>query len=97
MSSANRLDENKEVQKEFEIPKKEALSQFAKATIFLKKNWLVLLILLLTITSYFGLTAIKNSLNPENGNQTNFKNPPSPDLPHLFQWSCSSHSASDGL
>jgi hypothetical protein len=80
MSSANRLDENKEPQKEVEIPKKEIPSQFSKAKIFLKKHWLVLLVLLSIIASYFGLTAIKNSLIQDSGNQTDFKNPPSPDL-----------------
>jgi hypothetical protein len=80
MSSANRLDENKEPQKEFEIPKKEVPSQLNKAKTFVKKHWLVLLVLLSIIASYFGLTAIKNSLIQDSGNQTDFKNPPSPDL-----------------
>lgn len=80
MSSANRLDENKESQKEVEILQKEVTSQFSKAKTFLEKHWHVLLVLLLIICSYFVLTAIKNSLIQSDGNQTNFKNPSSPDL-----------------
>ena len=80
MSSANRLEENQEPQKEAEILEKEVPSQFSKVKTFLKKNWLVVLILLLTISSYIGLQAVKNRLKPETGSQSDYKNPPSPDL-----------------
>ena len=80
MSSANRLDENQEPQKEAEILEKEVPSQFSKVKTFLKKNWLVVLILLLTISSYVGLQVVKNRLKPETGSQSDYKNPPSPDL-----------------
>lgn len=80
MSSANRLDENQEPPKEAEILEKEVPSQFSKVKTFLKKNWLVVLILLLTISSYIGLQAVKNRLKPETGSQSDYKNPPSPDL-----------------
>lgn len=80
MSSANRLEENQEPQKEAEILEKEVPSQFSKVKTFLKKNWLVVLILLLTISSYVGLQVVKNRLKPETGSQSDYKNPPSPDL-----------------
>ena len=80
MSSANRLDESQETQKEFEIPKKEVPNQLNKAKILLKKYWFSLLVLFSIIGSYVGLQAVKNSLIQSEGNQTNFKNPPSPDL-----------------
>lgn len=80
MSSANRLEENQEPQKEAEILEKEVPSQFSKVKTFLKKNWLVVLILLLTISSYIGLQVVKNRLKPQTGSQSDYKNPPSPDL-----------------
>ncbi len=40
MSSANRLEENQEAQKEVEIPHKPILSRFAKIKVFLKKTGL---------------------------------------------------------
>lgn len=80
MSSANRLEENQEAQKEVEIPLKPILSRFAKIKVFLKKNWAVLLILLLTISSFIVLQAVKNDLQTKTGEQTDFKAGESPDL-----------------
>jgi hypothetical protein len=80
MSSANRLEENQEPQKEVEILEKEVPSQFSKVKTFLKKNWLVLLMLLLTISSYIGLQAVKNRLKPETGEQAKFNGGETPDL-----------------
>lgn len=80
MSSANRLEENQEAQKEVEVPHEPVLSRFAKIKVFLKKNWAVLLILLLTISSFIVLQVIKNGLQAKTGTQTDFKGVDSPDL-----------------
>ena len=80
MSSANRLEENQEAQKEVEVPHQPVLSRFAKINVFLKKNWAVLLILLLTISSFIVLQVIKNDLQTKTGTQTDFKGVDSPDL-----------------
>ncbi len=80
MSSANRLEENQEAQKEVEVPHQPVLSRFAKIKVFLKKNWAVLLILLLTISSFIVLQVIKNGLQAKTGTQTDFKGVDSPDL-----------------
>ncbi len=80
MSSANRLEENQEAQKEVEIPQKPILSRFAKIKVFLKKNWAVLLILLSTISSYIVLQAVKNDLQSKTGEQADFKGGETPDL-----------------
>jgi len=80
MSSANRLEENQEAQKEVEIPHKPILSRFAKIKVFLKKNWAVLLILLLTISSFIVLQAVKNDLQSKTGEQADFKGGETPDL-----------------
>ncbi|MER0438225.1 conjugative transposon protein TraM [Emticicia sp. W12TSBA100-4] len=80
MSSANRLEENQEAQKEVEIPNKPILSRFAKIKVFLKKNWAVLLILLLTISSYIVLQSVKNDLQSKTGEQAGFKSGETPDL-----------------
>jgi hypothetical protein len=80
MSSANRLEENQEAQKEVEIPHKPILSRFAKIKVFLKKNWAVLLILLLTISSFIVLQSVKNDLQSKTGEQAGFKSGETPDL-----------------
>ncbi len=80
MSSANKLEENQEAQKEVEVPHQPVLSRFAKIKVFLKKNWAVLLILLLTISSFIVLQVIKNGLQAKTGTQTDFKGVDSPDL-----------------
>lgn len=80
MSSANRLEENQEAQKEVEIPHKPIMSRFAKIKVFLKKNWAVLLILLLTISSFIVLQAAKNDLQSKTGEQADFKGGETPDL-----------------
>lgn len=80
MSSANRLEENQEAQKEVEIPYKPILSRFAKIKVFLKKNWALLLILLLTISSFIVLQAAKNGLQSKAGEQADFKAGETPDL-----------------
>lgn len=80
MSSANRLEGNIEPQKEGEAPHKQALSRFAKIKVFLKKNWAVLLILLLTSSSFIVLQAVKNDLQSKTGEQADFKGGETPDL-----------------
>lgn len=80
MSSANRLEGNIEPQKEGEVPHKPILSKFAKIKVFLKKNWAVLLILLLTISSFIVLQAVKNDLQSKTGEQADFKGGETPDL-----------------
>lgn len=80
MSSANRLEENQEAQKEVEIPHKPVLSRFAKIKVFLKKNWAVLLILVLTISSFIVLQAAKDDLQTKAGQQADFKAGETPDL-----------------
>jgi hypothetical protein len=80
MSSANRLEENQEAQKEVEVPHKPVLSRFAKIKVFFKKNWVVLLILLSTISSYIVLQGVKNGLQSKAGEQAGFKSGETPDL-----------------
>lgn len=80
MYSANRLEENIEPQKEVEVPHKPVLSRFVKINVFLKKNWAVLLILLLTISCFIVLQAVKNGLKSKIGTQTDFKAGDTPDL-----------------
>nr|WP_299419426.1 conjugative transposon protein TraM [uncultured Emticicia sp.] len=80
MSSASRLDENKESEKEVEIPTKEVPKQLDKTKFFLKKHRLTLLILLAIIGSYVGLQMAKNNLKQETGEQTEFKSGEAPDL-----------------
>jgi hypothetical protein len=79
MSSANRLEE-KEPQKEGEILPQPVSSGFVRVKVFLKKNWVVLLILLLTISSYIVLQAVKNDLQSKTGEQADFKGGETPDL-----------------
>jgi hypothetical protein len=79
MSSANRLEE-KEPQKEGEILPQPVTSGFVRVKVFLKKNWVVLLILLLTISSYIVLQAVKNDLQSKTGEQADFKGGETPDL-----------------
>lgn len=80
MSSASRLDENKESEKEVEILTKEVPKQLDKAKFFLKKHGLSLLILIAIIGSYIGLQMAKNNLKQETGEQTEFKSGEAPDL-----------------
>lgn len=80
MSSANRLEKNQETQKQDEVPHKPVLSRFVKINVFLKKNWAVLLILLLTISSFIVLRAVKNNLHSKTGEQADFKAGETPDL-----------------
>jgi len=80
MSSASRLDENKEPEKEVESLTKEVPKQLDKTKFFLKKHGLALLILLAIIGSYVGLQMAKNNLKQETGEQTEFKSGEAPDL-----------------
>lgn len=80
MSSANRIDESNESQKEVASPAKEVPKQLDKAKFFLKKHGLILLFLLAIIGSYVGLQIAKNNLKQETGEKTKFKGGESPDL-----------------
>jgi hypothetical protein len=80
MSSASRLDKNKESEKEVESQTKEVPKQLDKTKFFFKKHGLALLILLAIIGSYVGLQMAKNNLKQETGEQTEFKSGEAPDL-----------------